>query len=106
MNDVEFCKRRLGEIAEHGTVSDLQSQVKSFLKARLPASADQRAVLKSWANAELTRLEGVPGTGMSKVVATHNLALTSRRMAVLQTVIAEIEAAEFEAKQNGAGLVV
>jgi hypothetical protein len=98
MNNLEFCKQRLGEIAEHGTVSDLESAVKNFLKLRMPEPADQRVALKSWASAELARLERAPGTGVSKVISTNDLALTSRRMGMLQTVIAEIEAAEGKAR--------
>jgi hypothetical protein len=50
-------------------------------------SADQRATLKSWAIAELARLETIPGSGMSKIVSTNKLDVTSRRMGMLQTVI-------------------
>jgi hypothetical protein len=94
MRDLEFCKQRLREIAEHSTVTELQSKVKHFLKLRLPASNDERAAFKSWAIAELATLETVPGSGMSKIVSTNKLAVTSRRMAMLQTVISEIETAE------------
>jgi hypothetical protein len=94
MRDVEFCKQRLREIAEHGTVSNLQSKVKEFLEVRLPSAGGDRAVLKTWALSELARLERIPGGGVSKLVPDHELAATGRMMATLQTVISEIEAKE------------
>ena len=94
MRDVEFCKQRLREIAEHGTVSDLQSKVKEFLKARLPSAPAERDALKAWALNELARLESVPGGGVSRTVRLGDLAETGRMMATLQTVISEIEAKE------------
>ena len=94
MRDVEFCKQRLREIAEHGTVTDLQGKVKEFLKARLPSAPAERAALKAWALNELTRLERIPGGGVSKPVHLGELAETGRMMATLQTVIEEIEAKE------------
>jgi hypothetical protein len=94
MSDVEFCKQRLREIAEHGTVTNLQSKVKEFLKARLPVATREREALRVWAKAELAKLETVPGSGTSKIVPNDELAMTGRRMGMLQTVIGEIEKAE------------
>jgi serine/threonine-protein kinase RIO1 len=94
MRDVEFCKQRLREIAEHGTVTDVQSKVNEFLKARLPSAPAERDALKAWAQNELARLERVPGGGVSKPVPLGELAETGRMMATLQTVISEIETKE------------
>ncbi|HEX3504023.1 MAG TPA: hypothetical protein VHU22_11590 [Xanthobacteraceae bacterium] len=90
--DVEFCKKALDEIASLGSTTSLRSKVKQFLVKRLPQTASQRVELKTWALAELARLETKPGGGMSKV--TSNVGEVSRRMATLQTVIEEIEIAE------------
>ena len=92
MNDLEFCKQRLLEIAENAVVESLQLQVAEFLEKRLPVESTHRAELKLWATTGLTRLERVPGSGTSRIVS--DVAETGRLMAMFQTVISVIEAVQ------------
>ncbi len=57
MNDLEFCKRRLLEIAENAVVESLQSQVAEFLEKRLPVESTHRDELKLWATTGLVNAE-------------------------------------------------
>jgi hypothetical protein len=93
MSDLDFCKARLAEIAEHADWPDkLEAMVQEFMKNRMPVEPAHRAGLRAWARDELTKLELTPGGGVTKPVSTAVLAKTSRRMSTLQTVIREIDA--------------
>ena len=60
----------------------------------MPAKPAHRAELKAWAQEELAKLKRAVDSGVSKIVGTDELAETSRKMTMLQTVIEEIEAFE------------
>jgi hypothetical protein len=90
MSDLRFCIQRLLEAAEFATAANFRDNVeplmRQLLKTRLPEAKD-RVALKEWAETELGKLEVVQGAGTSKVVPTHRLGETSRKMALFQTVL-------------------
>jgi hypothetical protein len=100
MANLEFCKKRLLEAAEFETVGNLRSQVtvlaRRLLKGRL-LEGRSRAALKTWAAEELRKLEVGPGSGMSKIVPSHTLGETSRKMAMFQTVLDVLDEVEASA---------
>jgi hypothetical protein len=94
MTDLRFCRQQLEEIVEYTTVGSLQANVEKFLRVRMPSAAGERAALGSWAMSELAKLEVTPGSGTTKPLFTAYAAAAGRRIAMLQTVVNEIEAAE------------
>jgi hypothetical protein len=91
MNDFDFCKARLDEIdAMMDPPDKLVAKVQDFMRKRMPAEPAHRQKLQAWAQADLGVLEASIGGG--KVLPLGVLSGTNRRMAMLQTVIGEIEA--------------
>ena len=103
MSDLDVCKTMLPHIVQY-TLSPaaLAPAVREFMEHRMPAEPVHRAALKTWAQEELAKLERMVGSGVSKIVGTGELAETSRKMTMLQTVIEEIEAFESGAANRAA----
>jgi hypothetical protein len=103
MSDLDVCKTMLPHIVQYtATPAALAPAVREFMEHRMPAEPAHRAALKAWAQEELAKLERVVDSGVSKTAGTDELAETSRKATMLQTVIEEIEAFESRAANRSA----
>lgn len=99
MNDFDFCKSRLNEIVTLTAAPDeLEAKVKDFMTKRMPIEPVHRQKLRAWAQADLAEQEAMIGSG--KTLPLGMLSGINHRMAMLQTVIREIDAVPASAKTD------
>jgi hypothetical protein len=95
--ELDICKQHLNDLIDV-ELGQLRPKAKIITQRYWQVlDAGDRTELKSWATDELSKVEGVPGSGVSKVVPTGELDEVSRRMAMLQEVLKVISSVDHQA---------